>query len=193
MLFATATDFMMAWALLTGNCVEQDYKNWNTLGVRQALVQICVKNEYMDEREVSYMFSDKDSFQLDVGVLQGRYNDLKDAPKMIDCFRLLSRQQLNDGITFNRAFITYIEEEIVWNQDRRDIYEAVINESQQLFRIWDAARDAQCDFYYITTRRLALVRLKKLLKEWDGNDKDETYDMLKPFPPNVPIWRFRNQ
>jgi hypothetical protein len=44
-------------------------------------------------------------------------------------------------------------------------------------------RDARCDYYYVTVRRLALKRLRELVG-------DEAY-YAGNLPPCVPIWRLQ--
>jgi hypothetical protein len=70
----------------------------------------------------------------------------------------------------------------VWESDRADIITQAINETQQLYHVWDAVRDARCEFYYVTVRRQALLKLRGLIGE---NDYYEA-----KLPPYVPIWRF---
>ena len=48
--------------------------------------------------------------------------------------------------------------------------------------MWDAVRDARCEFYYVTVRRQALKKLRDLVGE-------EAY-LAGTLPPNVPTWRF---
>jgi hypothetical protein len=189
------TDFMMAMMLLTGVCVEPDYTNFNTKEVRAALSQRCIKLQYMDERESRYVLTRQEDFENDVRMLQNRYRMLKDAPMVEEAdWRLpMPREELNKAIQFNRAFLVNMEAERLWNPDRAAIYDATIKENQFLYKVYDAARDAKCDFYYVTVRRTALVELRRLLRVWDGDDKDETYRGLRHFPPCAPIWRFRER
>ncbi|MBN9119836.1 MAG: hypothetical protein J0I06_11865 [Planctomycetes bacterium] len=53
---------------------------------------------------------------------------------------------------------------------------------RRLYRQWDAVRDAQCDFYYVTVRRAALKKLRDEI----GEDEFSTGHM----PHYVPDWRF---
>jgi hypothetical protein len=181
----TAMDFLLAWSLLTGTCTEQDYVRGNTPEVREALAEIAVLNEYMDKREQSYYFSEK-HFKNDVYLIQLRYAMLKDAPKTSDPIVLPLRTTLLEGIKFNREFLKHLEIQMAWNTDRADIYRVVIIETNNLYQIWSTACDATCDFYYITIRREALLKLKQMVG-------DDVYYSKEPFPPCVPIWRFRER
>src|SRR5438093_1541624 len=57
-----------------------------------------------------------------------------------------------------------------------------LQETDHLYQVWDAVRDARCDYYYVTVRRLALKRLRDLVGE-------EAY-YSSNLPPCVPLWRF---
>jgi hypothetical protein len=58
-----------------------------------------------------------------------------------------------------------------------------LQETDRLYQVWDAVRDARCDYYYVTVRRQALKRLRELIG-------DEAYYSAS-FPPCVPFWRFQ--
>ncbi len=58
-------------------------------------------------------------------------------------------------------------------------------ETDRLYKVWDAVRDARCEFYYVSVRRQALMRLKDMLGEDDYRSTN--------LPPNVPVWRFNER
>jgi hypothetical protein len=178
----TAMDFVLAWSLLTGTCTDRDYITGNTPEVREALIKISVLNEYMDTREQSYYFSEK-YFKDDVHILQSRYMMLKNAPKISDPVALPPHATLHQGIRFNREFHKHLEVQMAWNTDRADIYRIIIDETNKLYLIWSVACDATSDFYYVTVRREALLKLKQLVG-------DDIYYSKESFPPCVPEWRF---
>ena len=60
---------------------------------------------------------------------------------------------------------------------------AILQETDQLYQIWDTVRDARCEYYYVTVRRQALKRLREALG-------DEAYFSGR-LPPHVPLWRFQ--
>ena len=39
----------------------------------------------------------------------------------------------------------------------------MINENERLYKIWDAIRDAKSDMHYVTTRRMALLKLRDMI------------------------------
>jgi hypothetical protein len=61
--------------------------------------------------------------------------------------------------------------------------QSVLLETDRLYQVWDAVRDARCDYYYVNVRRQALERLRELVG-------DEAY-YSGDLPPCVPLWHFR--
>jgi len=151
--------------------------------LRDAVHKIAIEWEILDTRETSYIFAKRSDFEADLNLLRRRYQDFKDAPRLDEANRLPERKIVNELIHFNRAFRQHLVERHHLEQDRSEIYEAVMIETDQLYRVWDAVRDARCEFYYTSVRRQALVRLKEMLGE-------EDYAAVN-LPPNVPTWRWR--
>jgi hypothetical protein len=58
-----------------------------------------------------------------------------------------------------------------------------MQETEHLYQVWDTVRDARCDYYYVTVRRQALKKLRKML------GVDDYY--FGKLPPPVPLWRFQ--
>jgi hypothetical protein len=150
--------------------------------IRDAIHQVAVEWEILDERETRYVLTRPEDFCTDLNMLRRRYQDLKDAPKVIDANRFPERPLVNELIRFNRAFRKSIETRRQNEVDRADSYREIVLETDRLYQVWDAVRDSRCDFYYVTVRRQALQKLQTLLGE-------EDYYQAK-LPPNVPVWRF---
>jgi hypothetical protein len=153
---------------------------WPT--VQAALHQTAVDWEILDARETRYVLAKREDFQVDLDFLRKRKAELAEAPNVIDSFRLPDRQMINDAIRFNRSFGKQLDLRILWEADRAGLIREVISENERLYRMWDAMRDAKSDLHYITTRRLALLRLRDQLGP-DAYEKNE-------LPPYVPDWRF---
>ncbi len=145
--------------------------------------QVAVDLEILDTREKGYIFAKLSDFQSDLDLLRRRYQEFKDAPLLAEAERLPDRKYVNELVAFNRAFRKTILERSYLEQDRSGIYQEIIIECDEAYRVWDAVRDANCQFYYISVRRQALIKLKTLLG-------DEGYYKMN-LPPNVPVWRWR--
>lgn len=180
----SATDLVLAATLLaapvgtpeTTPCEER----WPA--VRAALHATAVKWEIMDPREERYLLAARDDFEADLNLLRKRHADLGDAPRLADCHRLPDRRTVNELIRFNRAFRKHLEQREVWEADRADLFQEALRETDRFYHQWDAVRDAQCDFYYVTVRRAALKKLRDAI----GADAFAAGAM----PSYVPEWRF---
>jgi hypothetical protein len=180
----SASDLLLAVALITAppGTPEQTPPEDRWPKVREALHKTAIDMELMDARESRYMLATRDDFEADLNLLRKRHVDLADAPKLADCQRLPERRTVGELIKFNRAYRKNLEEREVWEADRTDRLHAAIDETDRLYRYWDAIRDAQCDFYYVTVRRTALLKLR------DGIGAED-FDTGR-MPPHVPNWRF---
>ncbi|HEY1186246.1 MAG TPA: hypothetical protein VGE74_01255 [Gemmata sp.] len=180
----SATDLVLAATLLSApvGTPEQAPPADRWVAVRDALHKTAVAWELMDPREERYLLAVRDDFETDLNLLRKRHADLADAPKLADCHRLPDRRTVNELIRFNRAFRKHLEQRELWETDRADLYQEVMRETDRFYQQWDAVRDAQCDFYYVTVRRAALKKLRDSI----GADAFAAGAM----PPYVPEWRF---
>ena len=178
------SDLILAAALLTApvNTPEQAPAEEQWAAVRDALHKTAVDWEILDPRETRYVLAAREDFEADLTLLRKRYGELADAPKLADAQRLPERRTVNELIRFNRAYRKHLEERQVWEADRADLFCAAIGETDRLYRQWDAARDAQCDFYYVTVRRAALKKLRDSI--------GEAAFVTGHLPHYVPDWRF---
>ena len=178
------SDLVLAAALLSAPAGTPEQapaaERWEP--VRAALHKTAVAWEIMDPREERYLLSARDDFEPDLNLLRQRFADLADAPKIAECRRLPDRHTVNELIRFNREFRTHLEQRVVWEPDRADLFHQAMQETDHFYRQWDAVRDAQCDFYYVTVRRTALKKLRDAL----GADAFATGAL----PSYVPVWRF---
>ena len=183
----SASELLLAAALLTApvGTPEQAPTEDRWIAVRDAIHKTAVEWELMDPRETRYLLAARDDFEPDLNLLRKRYAELADAPKLGECRRLPDRRTVNELIKFNRAYRKHLEERQMWESDRSDILHVAIQETDRLYRQWDAIRDAQCDFYYVTVRRAALKKLREAI----GADEFRTGQM----PPYVPDWRFASR
>jgi hypothetical protein len=150
--------------------------------LRPALQQIAYQLEILDPREGRYVLARDEDFEADIKLLRRRYQNLKDAPRLAECQRFPERRHVNDLLTFNRTY-----REFLTNRQRVDLVHAdelrlALDEADHLYQVWDAVRDARCNYYYITVRRQALKQLRDLIgaQAFYGGD----------LPSHVPVWRF---
>lgn len=157
--------------------------HWPSL--RDAVHQVAIDWEILDPRETTYLFAKAEDFEADLTILRRRYQDLHDAPKLADSFRLPDRKQACELVRFNRAFRKNLEVRQQIEFDRADELNEVIRETDRLYQTWDAVRDARCEFLYIPARRQAMKKLKVLIG-------DESFDRGE-WPPNIPTWRIQEK
>jgi hypothetical protein len=150
--------------------------------VQTALQQTARDWELLDERETRYVLAQPEDFQADLDFLRKRRADLADAPLLAEAARLPERRLMDDYIQFNRAYRKHLETRLAWEGDRADIISEAVRETERLYKLWDAMREAKSDYGYVTFRRFALKRLKDSLG-------DQAYQAGQ-LPPYVPDWRF---
>lgn len=150
--------------------------------LRIPLVKLALDWEILDPRETRFILVKPEEMETDLAMLRRRLQELRAAPQLKDSLRFPDRAVVNELLVFNRAYRKFLEERQPVDSIHADELRRVQRETDQLYQVWDAVRDARCDYYYVTVRRQALKRLKELLNEDDyfqGN-----------LPPHVPVWRF---
>jgi hypothetical protein len=145
----------------------------------QDVQQRAIKAEVMDNREVGVLFHINSERVLDTIVIAERIRSLDGAPCVSEGEWLPSREVLNDLLRFNRQYRASLDAR--WSVDlihREDVQE-MIDETDKLYRVLDAARDYRGEYYYVTGRRESLKKLKELLGDemWYGHE----------LPPCVPL------
>lgn len=151
--------------------------------IREAVHKVAIEWEILDSRETSYIFAKRSDFESDLNLLRRRHQDFKDAPRLEESNRLPERRIVNELVQFNRAYRKHLVDRHQLELDRAEAYEVVMVETDRLYKVWDAVRDANCSFYYVTVRRQAMARLREMIGEDDYRNMN--------LPPNVPTWRFR--
>jgi hypothetical protein len=179
-----AFNYALAVVLLTASPGSASLGNSPEVfeALHEPIQNIAVAWEILDPREVRYILARKEDFVGDLDLLRRRYRDLANAPAASDSERFPDRETINHLLTFNRSYRQQIDsrqplELVHWWELR-----LAVQETERLYQIWDSARDARCDFYYVTVRRQALKRLQEMIGEeayYAGN-----------LPPCVPLWRF---
>jgi hypothetical protein len=178
-------DHLLAVALLTApaDTAEPPAPSQAFISLAPVLQGLAVQWEILDPREVRYIMARPEDFASDLNLLRRRFHDLADAPALRDGLRFPDREVVNDLLAFNRAYRQHLSirqpvELVRWWELR-----SALQETDQLYQIWDTVRDARCEYYYVTVRRQALKRLRQLLG-------DDAYYFGR-LPPHVPLWRFQ--
>ncbi len=172
---------MLAAALLASPISEGENLD-HLKSVRPALSSLAVHWEVLDPREVKYVLNRDDDLALDLKLLRQRWSDLQDAPPLDDCMRFPEKWLISELLSFNRAYRQSLEHrcslELVHGWELRE----VLSEVDRLYQVWDMARDARCEYFYVSVRRGALKRLRDSVG-------DEAYYSGR-LPSHVPVNRF---
>jgi hypothetical protein len=177
-------DLTLAFILITAapGPPEADLPEEQWPAVQQAIHHLAVEWEILDKNETRFILAAPADFGKDINIVRRRYHEMRDTPPVADSERFPDRQTVAEMIRFNRAYRKTLEARQHLETDRAEEIQRVIKETDRLYHIWDAVRDARCDYYYVTVRRQALKKLRDLLGE-------EAYT-AGALPPNVPTWRF---
>jgi hypothetical protein len=146
-----------------------------------AVQQLALQLEILDPREVKYILNRPEDYASDLKLLRARYHDLASAPLANDAYRFPDRNSVNELLTFNRAFRQNLDARQAVETVRQWELREALQETDRLYKIWDALRDARCGYYYVTVRRQALKQLREMIG-------DQAY-YAGVMPPYVPTWR----
>lgn len=180
------TRYLLAFSLLTAPIDRQSERpeGWQATDVvRPTLQYLAIASELLDPREIRYILARAEEFDADLALLQRRSRDLTDAPCLADGQRFPDRPTVNEMLAFNRCYRQYLNVRQSMELAHAWKYQAALQETDQLYEIWDIARDARCEYYYVSVRRQALRRLREMVG-------DEAYYTGR-LPPHVPVWRFQ--
>jgi hypothetical protein len=146
-----------------------------------ALQKVAVMWELLDRRETQHVLARAEDFEADLKLLRNRYHKLLSAPRVWECRRFPDRIAVNDLLTANRTYRQYLTARQPVDLVHADDVRTVVNETDRLYEIWDAVRDAGCTYYYVTVRRQALQHLRELI----GMEAFYRAEL----PPHLPVWR----
>ena len=176
-------EVIAALALLTAPPTNDEHIPDPYQNVAPAMQRVAVCLEILDPREARYILSRAEDFTSDTNLLRRRYQELKDAPWLVDSERFPKREEVNELLAFNRAYRQYIDLRQIVERSKWWEYQTILQETEQLYQIWDTVRDTRCEYYYVTVRRQAMLRLR------DEIGKENYYAGI--LPPYVPLWRFQ--
>ena len=124
--------------------------------VQEAMQNLAVEWEILDPKEARYVLARRDDFENDLNLLRRRYQELQDAPKLADCQRFPDRGTVTELLAFNRAYRRFLDARQTMEHDRCACVRTALKETDSLYQVWDAVRDARCEYYYVTVRAAAL-------------------------------------
>jgi hypothetical protein len=153
--------------------------------VRAALWKLAIDWELMDRRETSWVLTRIEDLQDDLDLLRRRYINFKGVPLVNDSQRFPERSTINEMLEFNRALRKHIDGRQHLDTDRGAAYREALRETDKLYQVWDAVRDARCEFYYVNVRRQALKKVRDMV----GTESYYTGNL----PPCIPTWRFQER
>jgi hypothetical protein len=180
-----ACKYILALTLLSGNTFPENRLHqlfWHAY-LGDTIKQIAIAHEYMDVREKSYILKYWQDFNSHILLLQSRVKELYNAPRLFECNTLPNRAIVNDLLVDNRRYREDLVNRLALDVVHENEIRQIISEIDILYGIWDAVRDAKCEYYYITVRRKALADLRRMIG-------DRAY-YTGELPPTIPVWRLQ--
>lgn len=173
--------YVLAFILL---CLPEGTDTSNEFFIfREEFVDISLRMELLDSREVGNVFSFKSSFLVDLDRMRETRVKLSGFPFIEDSKRFPSREEALNNLAFNAAFVSTLQDLKARYNWRIEELNIISTETKQLADIWDNLKDAQSSYYHINVRRASLAKLRELIGE------ENYYNGI--MPPHVPLWRFR--
>jgi hypothetical protein len=177
-------DYVLAVAVLTTPPATGDkpLPAREFASLRLVCREVALSWELLDKRELHYVFARTDDFDADLDFLRHRHRNLADAPPLCDCVRFPDGALAGELLAFNRAYRQHLARREATGTPWPEEVRAAVRETDQLYHIWDAVRDARSECYYVTVRRQALQSLRARL--------GPAAYACGALPPHVPVWRF---
>jgi hypothetical protein len=138
------SDYVVAVTLLTAplgtpEVVPPDDR-WPA--VSEAVQTVAMSWKILDAGERKYIFADVKDFQIDIDILRGRVLDYAIMPRFDERRRFPDRRTCAAAPEFNRAYLAHLESIVMTNRDQADEIQDAIVETDRLYRVWEALRDA---------------------------------------------------
>lgn len=148
--------------------------------LRPNVLALAAHAEVLDAREKGFVMGQ--DLLGDLAMLQGRYKEFATTPLVDEAERFPDRKYINELLALNRVYKAQLQQRIAIDLQHEEELRLAIQETDQLYQVWDSIRDARCDYYYVTVRRQSLGLLRDLIgAEWFYSGR---------MPPVVPVWRF---
>jgi hypothetical protein len=178
----TLLEMILAVALLSAPSDTLELSDCNVLHplLAPALKSLAMDWELLDPRELDYLKSAQD-FASDLKLLRDRFDSMQSAPRVAEVNRFPSRDLVGDMLAFNRSYRDSVNSRLDIDMLRADELRTILGETDLLYRIYDALRDARCEYFFVHYRRQALAQLRDLI----GMEAFYSGQL----PPHVPLWR----
>ena len=178
------SDWIIAWLLLTSPDSLQDMAAVHHAMplIRGPLLTFCATTETIDQRELRGLLVAANEYEADLLAINKMWARLRDCPSAADAERFPDRAAINEQLCLNRSYRKRLEERQLADVLNGPAICGLIQETDLLYRAWDYARDAKCEYYYVWVRREALRNLRELI----GPENYARGQM----PHYLPIWRF---
>ena len=148
--------------------------------LRPNILALAMDAEVLDAREKGFVMGQ--DLLGDLAMLQGRYAEFSRAPLLAEAERFPDRKLINEFLALNRAYRNQLTQRLAIDLIHAEEIRVAVQDTDQLYQIWDAVRDSRCDYYYVTVRRQSLSLLRDLIG-------DESFYSGR-MPPQVPVWHF---
>lgn len=175
-------EVLLAAALLTAPQEARVDPAWAQV-LRPQILALAMDAEVLDTREKGFVMGQ--DLLGDLSMLQGRYVEFSRVPLLAETERFPERKHINDLLATNRAYRNLLTQRLAIDLVHENEIRVTLQETDQLYLIWDAVRDARCDYYYVTVRRQSLSLLRDLI----GDERFYSGRM----PPHVPVWRMSSR
>jgi len=148
--------FILATLLLTAPPQQQSEAKvaaWVSV-LKPSLLAAAIADEVLDERE--FVMPDVLTGEQGIQWLQGRWQDLRDAPRLGELARWPDRGTLCEMLSLNRtmrsAFAARLPIDAIFEDDLR----AAISDLDCEYSVLDSLRDSQAEAFYVHVRRDSL-------------------------------------
>src|SRR5581483_479821 len=127
-------DYLFALALLATPADQLDLTDATKLHkpLAPALRTLALNAELLDPREVGYVLAEADDFAGDLKLLQGRFQDLRAAPRLAECRRFPGRDMAGDLLAFNRTYRESLTHRLALDMIHGDELRAALTETDFL-------------------------------------------------------------
>jgi hypothetical protein len=157
--------------------LADQHLGWVTIA-RPSLLAVSVNAEILDARGVALML--RDDIPSDLASLRKQFCTLGASPWLGERLRFPDKKFVSEMLGINRKMREALVAQLAMDLVYADTLRLAIQETDQLYQVWYAVRDAQNEYYYTGVRRQALQLVRDLIG-------DEAFYSGR-LPPPIPVW-----